>query len=214
MWLMTTQGFYSAVEHRGKKDTILVRARVRGDLERLKKQLPAAKVKGRIYRDDTADYPFRLDLSRAEFGTVLLGLEDDIDYANFKSAVAKKQGHRRAGVYHRIWSVLCDLEQGGGPWARWRAARPQVSVPLRYASSAGQKAVSDALSRGPGRMVDCPDCEDGHDPEVPALACPRCYGFSDIHEDELSETEREVLELREAPADQLVLEAQKRGSRR
>jgi hypothetical protein len=36
MWLVTTQGFYSVVAHRGDPDRVLVRARVREDLEALR----------------------------------------------------------------------------------------------------------------------------------------------------------------------------------
>ena len=35
MWLMTTRGFYSVVEHRDDADRLLVRARTREDIEAL-----------------------------------------------------------------------------------------------------------------------------------------------------------------------------------
>ncbi len=41
MWLVTTQGFYSAVAHRDDPDKVLVRGRTRGDIEALREQIPS-----------------------------------------------------------------------------------------------------------------------------------------------------------------------------
>ncbi len=35
----------------------------------------------------------------------------EIDYPNFKSAVAERQGHGRAGRYMRVWSELLGLQE-------------------------------------------------------------------------------------------------------
>ena len=44
MWLMTTRGFYSVVEHRDDADRLLVRARTREDIEALAGLVAAAAV--------------------------------------------------------------------------------------------------------------------------------------------------------------------------
>ncbi len=36
----------------------------------------------------------------------------EIDYRNFKNAVAGRQGEARADVYARVWSELRELERG------------------------------------------------------------------------------------------------------
>ena len=41
MWVMTTQGFYSAVADRDDPGSVIVRARTRDDIEALRKQIPA-----------------------------------------------------------------------------------------------------------------------------------------------------------------------------
>jgi 8-oxo-dGTP pyrophosphatase MutT (NUDIX family) len=35
----------------------------------------------------------------------------DLDYPNFKDAVAQRQGRARADLYHEVWSVLYDLQR-------------------------------------------------------------------------------------------------------
>lgn len=108
MWLVTTIGFYSVVAHRDLPDTLLVRGRVKADLETLKKEVMPSLSKV-IYVSD-ADYPYRATISRADFNTGMVKLVDMIVYDNFKSAVASKQGFARANVYHKVWSVLLALE--------------------------------------------------------------------------------------------------------
>lgn len=120
MWLVTTQGFYSAVAHRNQPDNLLIRARVRRDLTALEKQLPEAGVKGRIFEDSTADYPYRIILSREEWAIVVARLATSIDYANFKDAVKERQGKKRANTYMNVWTALLRLEPN--MWSRRRAA--------------------------------------------------------------------------------------------
>ena len=50
MWLMTTDGFFSAVEDRDDDDAVFVRARVLGDAEQL-----AAAVGGTVLETRAAD---------------------------------------------------------------------------------------------------------------------------------------------------------------
>lgn len=120
MWLVTTQGFYSAVSHWDADDTIIVRARVKGDLVNLDRQIPG--LKGRMFQDRSADYPWRVFVSREEWALACARLAGEVDYGNFKSAVGKRQGHARAGVYHSLWSVLTRLERGFEKryYGRWR----------------------------------------------------------------------------------------------
>ena len=55
MWLITTQGFYSVVAHRRDPDKLIVRGRVREDLEALREQIPEL----RVFSDPDADYRWR-----------------------------------------------------------------------------------------------------------------------------------------------------------
>lgn len=41
-------------------------------------------------------------------------LVERLDYSNFKSEVAKRQGHKRASLYHQVWDVLYQLQTDPG----------------------------------------------------------------------------------------------------
>ena len=87
MWIATTRGFFSAVAKDGP-DTIVVRARVRGDLENLLPLLGEAT----IVDGGGTDYPFRVRISRSTWKQALGVLADEIDYGNFKDAVRRPSG--------------------------------------------------------------------------------------------------------------------------
>lgn len=107
MWLFTTIGFFSVVQKPGDAD-LTVRARVRADLEALRaKHLPAMTTP--VDHGGT-DYPWRAKVSHADFAAALGELAGAIDYANFKDAVAARQGHDRARVYSKVWSAVTQLE--------------------------------------------------------------------------------------------------------
>lgn len=109
MWILTPLGFFSIVQKPEDKNsgTLTVRARVRSDLENLRKTfLPGM---GEIVADAGTDYRYRARAPRGEVGIALANLVLGIDYANFKNQVAKVQGKKRAAIYSKLWSVLHDL---------------------------------------------------------------------------------------------------------
>jgi hypothetical protein len=110
MWLFTDQGFYSVVAHNRDPGKLLVRARVRADLEALREQIPEI----RIYSDRRADYRWRAVVTRAEWVKAVALLAASIDYPNFKAAVAERQPGEREPVYQRIWGELLSLQQAEG----------------------------------------------------------------------------------------------------
>ena len=107
MWLITNFGFFSIVQKRGDTD-LTIRARVREDLETLrKKYLPGL---GEITRSDATDYQYRATVSPADLALAMGTIVRDITYDNFKNCVAEKQGHKRAHIYHNVWEDLIALE--------------------------------------------------------------------------------------------------------
>lgn len=106
MWVLTTQGFYSAVARRDEPDTVIVRARTREDIEALSRQIPGIEP----FEDPAADYRHRAVVSRAEWVAAVAQLASDIDYDNFKDEVAERQGSRRASLYGQVWGVLRRLQ--------------------------------------------------------------------------------------------------------
>lgn len=98
MWVFLNNAYLSAVAHRDKPDTLLVRARFAGDLERVFPDL-ADKVK----RTPSADYLFRVEVPRAQFAEMLAREAQAIDYDNFKSSASTLVRH---DVYLDVWHVL------------------------------------------------------------------------------------------------------------
>lgn len=112
MWIATEHGFYSAVQHRDNKKNVIVRARVRKDLERLTEAL---HVKAKIVDSPTADYPFRVTISKKDWSRFLSDAGSKVDYPNFKSRVGKHD-HSREKVYHEVWAALMKLEEKARGW--------------------------------------------------------------------------------------------------
>ena len=111
MWLMTPVGFFSVVRKQTDIDsaTLTVRARVKQDLETLKvRYLPEL---GAIQESAVNDYRFRAIAPQAAVAQAMARLVQDLDYDNFKDAVAQRQGQARADVYHDVWSVLYSLQR-------------------------------------------------------------------------------------------------------
>ena len=106
MWIFSEDGFYSAVQDRNNPGRILVRARVRADLERLIEQLP--QVPGEqapeIESTPRADYPFRIWIERSIWAAYLASAAWNMDYTNFKARAAV--GGARSSAYHAVWSRL------------------------------------------------------------------------------------------------------------
>lgn len=115
MWLTTTRGFYSAVAHRTKKDTVIVRARAEADLLNLcerhadVKDLDAPGLT--VTHTPEGDYHWRIEMPKATWLALLVVLGDDIDYPNFKSAVKAKQGAERAAIYMGVWARLLLIQR-------------------------------------------------------------------------------------------------------
>lgn len=107
MWVMTTRGFYSAVQHRTKPNKVLIRARCEEDIRALEEIVEIEP-----FRLDASDYEWRIEMDAADWVKALATLALDIDYDNFKTAVGKRQGHERSSVYMKVWSALLSLEAG------------------------------------------------------------------------------------------------------
>lgn len=123
MWIFTKHGFFSAVCARqgdGKHgqpvdlDRIMVRARIRDHLVALKKRFPDLIAECEIQEFVGTDYAFRIFVDKPAWSQVLVGLNDDTDYDNFKSAVARHQGRAGAAYehsLHEVWSVMNKLQK-------------------------------------------------------------------------------------------------------
>ena len=110
MWLITKFGFFSIVEKKDDRGagTLTIRSRTKQDLERLQNDyLPSL---GPIEENTGTDYRFRAKADRETLSVALQRVIRDLDYDNFKSAVASSLGWQRADLYHRVWDVLYSLQ--------------------------------------------------------------------------------------------------------
>jgi hypothetical protein len=110
MWLLTQIGFFSVVADLNDAERLLVRARVRGDLDALRERyLPDLE----IIEGAGTDYRFRAFVRRAEFEQAARSLAEDIDYPDFKDVVVSHHGYSRAALYSQISSLLHTLQGRG-----------------------------------------------------------------------------------------------------
>lgn len=124
MWLFTKYGFFSAVcarqgdgSHSQPVDPnrIMVRARLSEHLEALKVRFPDLLGRCETKAFPGSDYAFRIFVDKAVWSQVLVGLNEELDYDNFKSEVAKFQGRKGAAyehALHEVGSVMHRLQTG------------------------------------------------------------------------------------------------------
>lgn len=110
MWLITPTGFFSVVQKPDDVDagTLTLRARVRSDLEAL--QALWLPLLGPITESRDTDYRYRAKAPREAVAAAMADMVRHLDYSNFKSEVARVQGHRRAATYHHVWDALYPLQ--------------------------------------------------------------------------------------------------------
>lgn len=107
MWLYTTRGFFSIVRDYENPGEVLVRARLKGDLENLRKVWPTLTPTRETNR---RDYRWRASIPAREVPLLASKLASEIDYTNFKDAVAHRQSPQRADLYHDVWHVMATAQ--------------------------------------------------------------------------------------------------------
>jgi len=134
MWIFTPIGFFSATltnpkykelpEHM-QHGHIMVRARVREDLDRLvhEHQRMGYGSEPEIFALPGHDYPYRIVVPFPEWVALAAHLAEMIDYSNFKNAVEEKAldgfaGQARHDLYMKVWGVMHGAEE----WLRKRVA--------------------------------------------------------------------------------------------
>ncbi len=100
MWVCLSDSFLSIVSKDCASDELLVRARRKGDIEKI---FPEATVK----RDTKTDYLYRARVKRLDVENAMVGEVRRIDYDNFKSSVTDKKLHN---AYLLVWSAMASLQ--------------------------------------------------------------------------------------------------------
>ena len=103
MWLFTTSGFISIVE----KDAshLAVRARDSLSLSSL-----AQSYDVEIRSTPTADYPYRIFITKDQFKNWLSNQPGQIQYKNFKSEVSITRGKKFSDALLKVWSAMHSVE--------------------------------------------------------------------------------------------------------
>lgn len=123
MWICLNDAFFSIVDEKAKnatskrpprrkatdRDTLVVRARRDGDIERVFAQ--PAKIAGHklvVEESIATDYRYRTRVPRALVKDVMAAEIDRVIYGNFKDSVEDDDLHR---AYSQVWSVMFRLQE-------------------------------------------------------------------------------------------------------
>lgn len=88
-------------------DLIVVRGRVRADLERVATRIGD----GEVLSTPRADYAYRMVVPRRSWASYLEAAVDEIDYVNFKDRVRGRLGSFRHDVLLSVWVTLRRLQE-------------------------------------------------------------------------------------------------------
>ena len=102
MWIVLNNSFLSIVKNRNNDSELLVRARVRGDIEKVFSD-------AEVFEDISADYKYRSYMQRETVATLVSQEITKIDYDNFKSSVSKDDS-KRSEAYINVWSALNKMQ--------------------------------------------------------------------------------------------------------
>jgi len=108
MWIVMNDSYVSIVKDREDDMGVVVRARVKEDLESLFGKDHAED----IIETDDSDYRFRLFLDQAYVAAVIEDRVMNIDYDNFKNSV--KQSWRKM-AYTQIWNIMHRVQEDTYP---------------------------------------------------------------------------------------------------
>lgn len=100
MWIMCNNAFLSIVHKDCEPDELLVRARRKGDIERVFGGVEVERTPGN-------DYLFRARIKREIVSSMIGANIAKINYPNFKNSVRQDALHR---AYARVWSIMAALQ--------------------------------------------------------------------------------------------------------
>ena len=102
MWVMLNNSFLSVVENRNNKNELLVRARIKGDIENIFNDV-------KTFEDEKADYKYRAFIPRDLVEKVIASQVASINYANFKGSISLDDEMRHR-AYMRVWSEMYKVQ--------------------------------------------------------------------------------------------------------
>lgn len=106
MWLFTRNGFLSVIQDPNESHHLFIRARVRGDLERLVAELDKPVD---IVERPGRDYLWAVTVHRADFIKVMVDQLMELDYTNVKDAIDLGEKARHDAML-RVWTTMSSLQ--------------------------------------------------------------------------------------------------------
>ena len=103
MWIVLNKSFLSFVKNRNNENELLVRARVKGDIEKVFENAD-------VFEDENADYKYRAYIDRKNVADKISDELLKINYDNFKNSVSKDE-YNRKNAYMNVWSALNKLQK-------------------------------------------------------------------------------------------------------
>ena len=103
MWIVLNKSFLSIVKNRNDENQLLVRARVKGDIEKVFENAD-------VFEDENADYKYRAYIDRKNVADKISDELLKINYDNFKNSVSKDE-YNRKNAYMNVWSALNKLQK-------------------------------------------------------------------------------------------------------
>jgi hypothetical protein len=100
MWIFLSEAFFSIVAHPTKKNILVVRARINGDIERVFGKVDVIVTPGR-------DYMYRAFIERGFVSRLIAEEVYDISATNFKDSVKDNDRH---GAYFQVWTAMEKLQ--------------------------------------------------------------------------------------------------------
>ena len=105
MWLFTTHGFLSVVQHNAMPDRFQIKSRVRDPLSELWPEHEIEVI-------NWADYRFRITIEKSEALPTLLEVMGSVDYTSFKDACSHDSKYHTALT--RIWNIMYSYQMEMG----------------------------------------------------------------------------------------------------
>ena len=102
MWVFLNNSFLSIVENRNNKEELLVRSRVRGDIDKI---FPDSN----IFEMENSDYKYRSYIKKIEVSEKIREIVTNINYDNFKNSISKSEDQRHSS-YLNVWYEMRKLQ--------------------------------------------------------------------------------------------------------
>jgi hypothetical protein len=114
MWVFTRFGFFSVVcdtKHGPlNPEMLMIRARVRSHLEKLKNKFSNLKVFPIEDYKPGNDYECRIYVPKQVWENVMAQLVSEIDYGNFKNEAIKEVGYGKySSSLSKVWYIMANL---------------------------------------------------------------------------------------------------------